>query len=415
MRTPLRTERSCRRLAALGSLLFVTCLAAPAQEIIGEPLSGQNVLLLQTDWANLEPGEVRKDLPCTVTPIKPALGFDLRMHSGFEVAVPLRELAGEQDMLTIIFRVVPEAGRGEPTYFAQRIHVPPIEKDAKGEALLEGGFDLGEGKYKIDWLMRDRVESVCSFHWDAESLLSDRDKEVSLALPPGRVAATQIEPFQQEPPVERDYSASPLNVKVLINFAPSKASSAALQPLDRNALLSILRSITRDPRIGRFSIVAFNLQEQRVIFRQEGASRVDYAALAGALNSLNLGTVDLQRLGQKNAEAQFLADLVHQEAEAASGPDALIFASPKAMIGENVPGEALRKIGSLSYPVFYMNYNAQPEINPWRDAIGSIVRFFRGTEYTIARPRDMWAAVGEMVSRIMQIKKERPKVAAGGQ
>ena len=71
----------------------------------------------------------------------------------------------------------------------------------------------------------------------------------------------------------------------MVNFAPQNAQSATLQPLDTNALLSILRSIAREPRIGKFSIVAFNMQEQRVLYRQEDASQIDFPALGKALES----------------------------------------------------------------------------------------------------------------------------------
>jgi hypothetical protein len=378
---------------------------------MGGAIGEEGVRLVQTDWATLELQEPRKDLPCTVTPGKATLGFDLRLHAGYGVSVPLKELSGLENRLTIVFRVAPEGKKEQATYFWQRFRVPPIEEDAKGDTYLEGGFDLGEGKYHVDWLMRDQAERVCSFYWDVDSALSDRDKDVNLELPPGKVAASNVESFREDAPVERAQAEPSVRVKVLVNFAPPNSNSAVLQPLDRNALLSILRSITRDPRVGRFSIVAFNLQEQRVVYRQDDASRIDYEALAQALDSLNLGTVDVKRLGQKHGETQFLADLLQRETSAGSTPDALVFAGPKAILEQNVPGEDLKKVGQMSYPLFYMNYNLHPEMVPWRDAIGNIVRFFRGTEYTITRPRDMWFAVGEMISRIVQAKSER---AAGG-
>jgi len=74
-----------------------------------------------------------------------------------------------------------------------------------------------------------------------------------------------------------------------VNFAPQNSLSASLQPLDTSALVSILRSIFREPRIGKFSIIAFNMQEQRVVYRQDGADRIDFPALGEALTSLNLG------------------------------------------------------------------------------------------------------------------------------
>src|SRR5579871_6373788 len=46
-----------------------------------------HVNIFNTDLAVLEAGETRKDLECTVTPNKPALGFDLRFHAGYDVAL----------------------------------------------------------------------------------------------------------------------------------------------------------------------------------------------------------------------------------------------------------------------------------------------------------------------------------------
>jgi hypothetical protein len=104
----------------------------------------------------LESQDVRKDLPCTVTPVKPALGFDLKFHVGYDVSVPLRDLAGTENTLTMLFRITPDNHKDDPVYFTQKYSVPSIEESAKGDAYLQGGFDLGEGKYHVDWLMRAR-------------------------------------------------------------------------------------------------------------------------------------------------------------------------------------------------------------------------------------------------------------------
>jgi hypothetical protein len=368
---------------------------------------GGAVRIFNTDLAVLEVQEPRKDLPCTVSPVKPVLGFDLRFHAGYEVSVPLRELAGAENLLTMIFRIVPESHRDEPFFFVQRVRVPSIPEDAKGEAYLQGSFDLGEGRYHVDWLMRDRSERVCSFYWDAEAALPPRDKQISVALPPDSIQASETEPFKEDPPVARTQGELPLNVKVLINFAPQNSRSATLQPLDTTALVSILRSISREPRIGKFSIVAFNLQEQRILYRQDRADRIDFPALGEALHSLNLGTIDLKKLIQKNGETEFLTNLIQREIGGEEQPDALIFAGPKVMLEENVPVDSLKDVGEVEYPVFYMNYNLEPQTNPWKDAIGRTVKFFKGYEFTISRPRDLWVAMTEIVSRILKFKSAR--------
>jgi hypothetical protein len=391
--------------SALLMLSLATSGAWAQSPLSGGPTAARRIF--NTDMAVLEAGEVRKDLPCEVTPIKPVLGFDLRFHAGYEVSVPLKDLAGSENLLTILFRVTPDNRKDEPTYFIQRVRVPRIEEDAVGDAYLQGSFDLGEGSYHVDWLMRDRSERVCSNFWDSEAALNPKEKQINVAIAPGVVEKTPQEQFLEEPPIERITTEPPLNVKVLVNFAPQNANSATLQPLDTSALVSILRQIARDPHIGTFSIVAFNMQEQRVIYRQENASRIDFPALGEALRSINLGTVDLHRLEQKHGDTDFLANLIKTEIGGNDRPDALIFAGPKVMLDENVSQESLRDIGDIQYPVFYMNYALNPQAVPWRDSISRAVRFFKGTEYTISRPRDLWFAVSEMVSRIVKSKHGR--------
>jgi hypothetical protein len=355
----------------------------------------------------MEAGEPRQDLPCTVVPIKPALGFDLKFHAGFDVTMPLKELAGSENLLTILFRVKAAGRDGEPSYFTQRIRVPSIEPDARGDAYLQGAFDVGEGTYHVDWLMRDRSERVCSSSWDTEAVLGPKEKQVELDIRPGIVAKADTEQFKEEPPVERVANEPMLNVKVMVNFAPQNAQSSALRPMDTSALVSILRQIARDPHIGKFSLVAFNMQEQRILYRQESANRIDFPALGDALNTVSLGTVDLRRLSQKHSDTEFLSDLIRTEIAGSDHPDALIFAGPKVMLEDNIPQGSLREVGDIEYPVFYMNYNLNPQAVPWRDSIGRAVRFFKGTEYTISRPKDLWFAVNEMVARIVKLKHGR--------
>lgn len=382
-------------------VLLVTSSGAFAQGLVPGGLSR----LFTSDAAILESQEIRKDLPCSVTPVKPILGFDLKFHSGYEVSIPLRELAGDSNQLTMVFRVVPDGREDDAIYLSQRMSVPSILDDSKGDAYLRGAFDLGEGKYHIDWLMRDRSERFCSSGWDIEAALPAKDKDMALDIAANRIEPVDTEPFKQEPPVERQQGEPPLNVKVMVNFAPQNALSATLQPLDTNALVSILRNIARDPRIGKFSIVAFNMQEQRVIYRQDSASQINFPALGEALTSLNLGTVDLKKLEQKHADTDFLANLMKREMKPDTDqPDAVIIAGPKVMLDDALPQDSLKDIGSPKFPVFYMNYNVNPQASPWRDAIGSAVKSLKGAEFTISRPRDLFFAWSEIMGRIVKSK-----------
>src|SRR6204780_2459745 len=123
----------------------------PAQDLMQPSEPGGTVRLFGSDTAILEAQDTRKDLSCTVTPVtKPSLGFDMKFHAGYDVQVPLKELAGGEKQLTIVFRVTPDGHADSPAYFKQHYSVPAIDANAGGPAYLQGLFNLGEGKYHVD-------------------------------------------------------------------------------------------------------------------------------------------------------------------------------------------------------------------------------------------------------------------------
>jgi len=398
----LLTIHAGATLAGILVYLGIAPVACSQNLMLGLAARG-NVQLLPSDAAVLDIEEVKKDLPCTVTPVKPLLGFDLRFHAGYDITLPLREISGNGDQLTIVFKVAFEAAPDAPVYFSQRYNVPEIEPDAKGDAYLQGGFDIGEGNYHISWMMRDRMERVCSSTWDASAALSGKEAGMKLPIAPGVIEASDREFFKEEPPVTRLQTPTPLNVKVLINFAPQHSAAAAMAPIDTSALVSILRNISREPRICKFSVVAFNMNDQRVVYRQDDSDQINFPELGKALASLRLGMVDFKKLADKHSETEFLSKLIADELGNNSS-DAVIFAGPKIMLDQPLPPDSVREIGGVEFPVFYMNYNLTPQQNPWRDSIGTVVKKLRGSEYTISRPRDLWNAWSDIMGRIVKLK-----------
>jgi hypothetical protein len=393
-------------LACLSSVIYTS--EARAQTLLRNPDPVSTVNLLPGDEAVLEMEEVKKDLPCTVTPVKPLIGFDLRFHSGYDISVPLKELAGSGETLTVLFSVTPAASKDAARYFSQKFTVPELPDDAAGRTTLEGGFDIGEGSYHVSWLMRDRQERICSFNWDISATLNGREQEMKMNIAPSAVDASDDQFFSPEPPVARKPDGDPLKVKILINYAPQRSAAAAMAPVDASALVSILRTIAREPRIMKFSIVAFNLNEQRVVYRKDNLDEINFPDLGRQLSSLKLGMVDYKHLADPHSSTDFLAHLMQDEL-AGNPADAVIFAGPKAFLDEPVPPETLKDIGNVNYPLFYMNYMLVPdgawsESTPWRDAIGTVVKRLRGFEYTITRPRDLWTSWTDIMSHIAKMK-----------
>src|SRR5579883_2359614 len=363
------------------------------------PIQRPEAYVLPTDRAILESGEPRTDLPCTVKALPSELGFDLTLHSRYEVALPLRALAGEGGTLVMMFRVTPERHEDQAIYFNQRWSVPPIAESAAGAAHLQGGFRLGEGKYRVDWLLRDSQERFCTARWQVSADLHGKDRQVALRMKPGMVAPEAVEAFAEEAPIARE-SPHPLRVGVLLHVASQGTEAPGMRALESSAVLSILRSIAREPQIGSYSVTAFNLERGEVLFRDENTPDIDFPALGKAIKALQLATIDIHTLRRTTNNVRFISDLMTTEVER-NRPDALIFVGPKT-VADFPERIAPRDAGSPGCPVFYLNYDANPASNPWRDMIGSMVKVWSGAEYTISRPRDLFNAWSEVMARLTQ-------------
>jgi hypothetical protein len=389
-------------------VLFLTLL--PVIGARGQLLmegKGEPVHLLPSDAAVLEGHERRADLRCTVHSIKPELGFDFAFHSGYSVTIPLRDIGTGGGDLKAVFRVIPEGQRETPAYFLQKWTIPHIEENAKGTAELRGGFVTGAGKYKVEWLLRDPNERVCSSKWEVSAESRSKDKDIQMRLLPGTAVAGTTDLFGNEAPVKRATERS-CNVVVLLHVAPQDSGAAELRPAEELALLSILRSIARESRITSYSIVAFNLDQGDVLYRRDNATQLDFPELGEAIHHARLGTVDVRKLGGKDREERFLNQLLEQ-VTVNNRPDALIFVGAKTM------GEAAALRGGLKeaeqphFPVFYLKYDGDPALSPWRDLIGAVVRCWKGIEYTITKPRDLFMAWNEVMSRISPQTTEAPR------
>ena len=391
----------------LSIAFFSAAISGCGQTVLRPVQPGEPITLLPGDEAVFESPEFQKALPCTVVGRKAELGFDLRFHSGYDVTIPFRELSGDGSTLSVVFRVYPQDNKERATYFFQHFRVPVVEDQAKGDASLQGTIDVGSGKYRVEWLMRDKLERVCSSGWDLEATLSPKDKPMPLFIDPEQIAESTPEPFVNDSPSLPSRQADGVNLKLLVNFAPQDSTSVSLQRSDTEALVSILKMIQRDAHVAHLSLVALNIGESRVVYRQDTSDRIDFPALGKALQSIKLGTVDVSKLSEKHSETDFLRELIQTEVANNVPVDAVIFAGPKAMLNADVPQQELHRVAGVECPVFYMNYNADPQALPWKDSISHAIRALKGTEYTISRPRDVWVSTSDMFARIVGSKRQR--------
>ncbi len=397
----------CVRVYLLALSLSLPCAS---QTLMRSSLGGVQVHIIHSDMAVLGSGETRDDLPCQVVPLPPKLGFDLQFLAGYRVSIPLRALAGAGDKLRMLFRIQPLDGSNRYFYFVDRYDVPAIELDAEGQAALAGQYVLGPGRYRVEWLMRNRAEQVCAKNWEIETNTTENLDALAASRGAYTVAPRDPDLFTDEPPVLRSATADLLHVKILINFTPSDPRDLRLRQYDLRNIVSIVRAISREPRVGTFSVVAFNMQQERVIFEQEGVSRIDFPGLGEAIESIKDGMIDVALLQDEESGPRFLTQILQQHlGEQDPEPDAIVILGPKLLLDKKVSVQRLAEAGPTRSPIFYFIYDTTPSAYPWRDAISNVLRLYKGLEYTITVPRDLGKAMHSFLSSFAP---NRQKVAS---
>lgn len=384
------------RLGFLGIVVVGGC-SLNAQLPISTAVRVENVLD-PSDVAALNSKQERKDFHCTLEPLQPFLDFDLRLHTGYQAVVPLRDLAGAGPLVSL-FRVTPEDGAQKPAYFSEKFEMPPLAANVPGDATFTGLFDVGVGKYRVDWLIRDGKKRLCASHWQVDARPPKGNSQPASSLPPETVEAFLSDHFRPEEPAQS--KGDGLHVKVLLNLAPQRQRETVLRNSDLHALLSILRNIVREPHFSRFSLVAVNVNEERVIHRQPPAASIDFPALAAALSRSKFGTIDIKELEQKHGRSVFLAGALKDAMASADKPDLLIIVGPKEMLNQHTTLDGIRTAGIPNCPVVYLNYVADPLANPWHDTVSDAVKFLKGHVYTISEPRDLWSAWTSMLQQAL--------------
>jgi hypothetical protein len=388
------------RLARLRSLGLLFLLAASTATGESGSRTRLDPRLQYGDLAMLNSREPRAELSCQITADKPSLGFDLRFHSDYHAAVPFNVVADAGGWLQVAMRVMATPETEHPTYLAHRFAIPAVPLGSKGGVLVSGSFDLGPGRYRVDWIMRDARDRVCSAHWNLDAKAGSGKQDLPLTLGPNQIADLERHASGNGPLVTREL-AQPVQVKILLNLSPAKPQDSIVRPEDAAVLFSILRSITGQPGIVLSTVVAFNLRDQKIVYRQENDDQIDFFALEKAAQSRASGTIALSVLRDPQSETHFVTRLLTDELGAQTDtPDAIIIVGSKVSLERKVPLDSLKAKGAAMCPVFYLNYNSNL-YESWPDTIGSALKAYKGaTAYNIVSPRDVGLAVRELLARI---------------
>ncbi len=378
------------------NLVLVTCLGLLARA--QGPLSSRETRRADEAFENAK----RTELSCYVEPAKPFVDFAFRFEVGYVVHCPLREFEGKATKLVSYLRVRPA---GEmPTILGEGYRLPAMPPDGRfridmrrlnTEIEFSGVFAVGEGEYPVELVVADDHNRYCERHWSVKAFRRGGDQAIPISMKPNSAAAITVPQFEREISPDRRGG----RVTVLLDAAPINPSAVSLRAWDRAFLLDSLSSLLRKLPCDSVRLVAFNLEQQREVFRRDRFDGSAFQELSDSLEDLELGTISYRVLERQQGWWRLLAGLSNEEARAETPPDAVVFLGPRTRIARKIPEEILKAAKGSGPQFFYIEYfSTWGEDFP--DAIDYLTSARDGTSFKIHSPGELAQAIRKIQEQL---------------
>ena len=367
--------------------LLLACAGA-AQVIVDPARIGSSV-------KSLDPQAGEQHLRCEVTPIRPSLNFSFRFQAGYVVRVPMSQYSGAGHGWAMLTRITPEGGGQQPVYLASRTRLPPVPA-TKVDVEVGGGYLLGEGRYDVKWTLLDDAGRVCRATWRVDAKLGRHERQLNLAMPPDTVADFTL---RGRPGSRRGSDdAAPIRLTVLLNAAPLLPLRTRLRASDRVILMGLLSSLLERVPARSVRLVVFNLDQQKILLRQDAFAFGALGRVAQALNGTELGLVDYHVLQNPHGRVDFLAGLINLELRAEAPSDVVVFLGPETRYADKLPPAALEeptgagpRFFNLQFKPYYIR--GAPS---FPDSIARATAKAKGKTLVIQTPADFAKAIEQI-------------------
>ena len=343
-------------------------------------------------------------LKCELERWPPALDFVFRYMSGYIAYCRLRQFGGRKTEVVAYVRITPE-GKA-PTLFESHYLIPEISdvmrksagtdlRNLKEEIGFSGAFGLGTGKYKFELLVEDGEARTYRKNWKLRVQTKRSDRGVALALHPLTLEASDSR-FREATAWRND---GKLRLSILLDAAPMNPYQSSLRAWDRELLLESLYSVLRQTPHQSIHLVAFNLEQQRELFRSDNFDATAFQALLQNLSDAELSSVSVQAL-RKRDSPEFLIALANQEL-AADRSDAIIFLGPNMRMETRMSVAALTARKAHNPPFFYFEFHAVVGA-PFPDSIAWLVKEANGRVFAIHSPAELDNSIDKMLGQLKQ-------------
>jgi hypothetical protein len=344
-------------------------------------------------------------LKCKIQQWPPSLDFSFRFVAGYAVYCRLGLFEGKKATLTTYARVTPQ---DKPAVLLGMIgDVPAITPEMlrfaggdarkiKNEIGSSGVFTVGEGNYVVEVLVTDDGGRVCRRRWKLRVEPTRAQSKMTLAIAPLIVQPLDRSAWQIDPRQER----GGLHLTILLNAVPINPYQSTLRAWDRTFLLECVYTLLREIPYKSVRLIAFNLDQQREIYRKDRFDSAAFLSLSRALHQMETATVSVQALRQRNSP-RFLLSETNRELSESEPSQALIYLSPALRADIPVGADLLAGEPSARPPFFYFEYVPGPG-SGFPDSINRLVTAAHGKTFQIHSPAQLDQSIQKMLSQLKQ-------------
>ncbi len=297
----------------------------------------------------------RKTMPaCEATPIRPELDFSLRYQTGFTMDLPSDVGSGPHHYGVILLRITPD--NGLPAYRVSRLELPEKAKTTQA-GRIRGSFVVAGGQYSVEMIFGDEVHQVCRSEWHIEIPGNEnkRHSHVDDALLNTAVSSSGSHlgtPRGKRPNLRR--------ITMLVHIAPSSPQSSRFSESDEMKMVGSVSALLKLPAQS-VRLVAFNLEQQKILFEKDGFTEADVRHVSKIMNELQFGVVDFATLGNPFGATDLLTQLMEQERSELSSSDALVYLGMHVRGNGSLHSSIEKKVKGGPH-VFYLECVPPPSI-----------------------------------------------------
>jgi hypothetical protein len=261
-----------------------------------------------------------------------------------------------------------------------------------------GGYLLGEGRYDVNWTLLDDTGRVCRSSWRVDAKPGRHERQMKLSQPRDTVAELTLRgPAEGKTGAD---DAAPIRLTVLLDAAPIAPARTRLRASDQVILMGLLSSLLERVPARSVRLVIFNLDQQKILLRQDALAPNALNRVAQALNGAELGRVDYHVLQNPHGHVDLLAGLMNLELRAEPPSDVVVFLGPETRYADKLPPAALEDPTGAA-PQFF-NLRFRPYLRSGGslpDSISLATAKAKGKTFVIRTPADFAKAIEQIERR----------------